>query len=79
MPMKKLEPIVPKVLFHWLKGSRFHTEKSEQLVFRSDVSRSQSDNLNACFKKLYDLIVEAGRSSIKRETPLGQVIKVKKL
>lgn len=71
--------MVPKILHPEIEGSRYYAENSESLVIQGDSSRSRTDNMQECYKKLHSLIVEAGRSTVRGETSKAQVEKVKSL
>ena len=77
--LKDLLPLVPDVLHQHIKASRFYAERSQALVIAADGSRKQGDNVDEAFTKLRDLIVDAGKKSIRGETSPEQAIKVKKL
>ena len=77
--MKDLLPLVPSILHQHIKASRFYAERSQALVIPADGSRKQGDNVEEAFMKLRDLIVDAGKRSVRGETSPEQVVKVKKL
>ena len=77
--MKDLLPLVPNILHQQIKESRFHAERSNALVIQADGSRKQGDNVEEVFTKLRDLIVAAGKKSVRGETSPEQVKKVKRL
>ncbi|KAM3422256.1 hypothetical protein BST61_g2618 [Cercospora zeina] len=70
---------VPKVMHAPISNSRYHAAKSDHLVIQADDSRKQSDNVNACFRKLHDLIVQAGRETVPGETSPEQMKRVEQL
>ncbi|KAF2214455.1 hypothetical protein CERZMDRAFT_37911 [Cercospora zeae-maydis SCOH1-5] len=70
---------VPKVMHAFISNSRYHAAKSDHLVIQADDSRKQSDNVNACFRKLHDLIMQAGRETVPGETSPEQMKRVDQL
>lgn len=62
-----------------IQSSRYHAAKSNDLVIQADDSRKQTDNVNACFRKLHELIVQAGRQTVPGETSLEQSKRVEGL
>ena len=48
-------------------------------MIQSDESRKQGDNVTACFRRLHDLIIEAGRMAVPGETAAGQSERVEML
>ncbi|KAL9638294.1 MAG: hypothetical protein Q9204_001553 [Flavoplaca sp. TL-2023a] len=79
LPLRELLPSVPNLLHNQIKASPYYAQKSDTLVIQADSNRKQSDNVDACYAKLQDLILTAGRSSIKGETSPEQAEKVKRL
>ncbi|KAM5445936.1 hypothetical protein MaudCBS49596_007005 [Microsporum audouinii] len=79
VPMSSLLPLIPKILHPSIRLSRYYAENSQALVIQSDDSRKQSQNLNACFDKLTDMVAEVGRAVIPGETSPEQKRKVEKL
>ena len=77
--MKDLLPLIPNVLHQQLLASQYYAEKSHSLVIKSEESRKANENTQKCFEKFRDLIMTVGKSTIKGETSLEQVAKVKKL
>ncbi|SMY28682.1 unnamed protein product [Zymoseptoria tritici ST99CH_1A5] len=70
---------LPSLLHDPLLRSRYHAPSSSSLVIQADDSRKQADNANACFKKLHELIVQAGRETVPGETSPEQVKRVEML
>lgn len=62
-----------------IQSSRYYAAKSNDLVIQADDSRKQTDNVNACFRKLHELIVQAGRQTVPGETSLEQSKRVEGL
>ena len=48
-------------------------------MIQADDSRKQNDNVNSCFRRLHDLILEAGRQAVPNETSVEQVKRVEDL
>jgi peptidyl-tRNA hydrolase ICT1 len=48
-------------------------------VIQADDSRKQNDNVNSCFRRLHDLILEAGRQAVPNETSVEQVKRIEDL
>lgn len=72
--------MVPKILHSEIEGSRYYAQNSKSLVIQGDGSRSRTDNMQECYKKLHALIVATGRSStVRGETSQAQIEKVKGL
>jgi len=71
--------ILPNLLHQHILTSRYHAAKSSDLVIQADDSRKQNDNVNACFQKLSQLIVEAGREAVPNETSPEQLKRVEQL
>ncbi|KAF7196078.1 hypothetical protein HII31_02479 [Pseudocercospora fuligena] len=79
IPMSVLLQRVPKLMHGTIQSSRYHAAKSDDLVIQADDSRKQNDNVNACFRKLHELIVQAGKDNVPGETSQEQVERVKEL
>lgn len=79
IPIPSLLQRIPKPLHQSIVTSRYHAAKSNDIVIQADDSRKQTDNVNACFRKLHELIVHAGRDSIPGETSQEQVKRVEQL
>lgn len=62
-----------------MRSSRYYAANSNALVIQSDDSRKQTDNVHACFRKLHQLIVDAGTSAVPGETSEEQKERVRKL
>ena len=48
-------------------------------MIQADDSRKQNENVNDCFRKLHELIVQAGRDAVPGETSLEQRQRVEDL
>ncbi|KAK2763786.1 hypothetical protein FQN54_009403 [Arachnomyces sp. PD_36] len=80
IPLSSLLPLLPPILHPPIRSSsRYLAPQSESLVIHSDESRKQSQNLDACFGKLYDLLVGAGKGAVRGETSEGQRRRVREL
>ncbi|SMR60230.1 unnamed protein product [Zymoseptoria tritici ST99CH_1E4] len=79
IPLSSLLPRLPSLLHDPLLRSRYHAPSSSSLVIQADDSRKQADNANACFQKLHELIVQAGRETVPGETSPEQVKRVEML
>lgn len=79
MPISALLQRVPALLHQPLRQSRYLAAKSDDLVIQADDSRKQADNVNACFRKLHELIVQAGKETVPGETSPEQVKRVEQL
>ncbi|KAK4611994.1 hypothetical protein CLAFUW4_12665 [Fulvia fulva] len=79
IPTTSLLNILPKVLHSSILTSRYHAAKSNDLVIQSDDSRKQNDNVTGCFRKLHELIVQAGRDAVPGETSVEQTKRVEQL
>ena len=62
-----------------LLNCRYYAAKSNDLVIQADDSRKQADNVNACFRKLHELLIHAGRETVPGETTLEQTKRVERL
>ena len=71
--------LIPEILRPKIEASSYYAENSKSLVIQGDGSRDRANNVLECYEKLHALIVVAGRSSIRGETSLAQVEKVKNL
>ncbi|KAK4496925.1 hypothetical protein PRZ48_011374 [Zasmidium cellare] len=79
IPISSLLPRIPKLLHSSIVSSRYHAAKSNDIVIQADDSRKQNDNVNACFRKLNELIVQAGRDNVPGETSQEQIKRVEQL
>ncbi len=79
LAIKDLSHLTPSIIHEALVASQYYAAKSEALIVQADSSRSQSDNVEECFRKLYQNIMKICRSMIKGETSPDQVRKVGKL
>ncbi|KAJ4341055.1 hypothetical protein N0V87_002096 [Didymella glomerata] len=79
VPLGALLNHVPTALHAELSRSRYVAARSNDIIVQADDSRKQNDNAHACYKRLYDAIVEAGRSAVPNETSAEQQRHVKNL
>ena len=77
--MSSLLQRIPKLLHGPIETSRYYAAKSNDVVIQADDSRKQNDNVNACFRKLHELIVQAGRQTVPGETSPEQTKRVEAL
>ena len=76
---KKILPMIPKILHPQIEGSRYYAANSQSLIIQGESSRNRNENVEECYKKLHDLIIAAGRATVRGETSQGQKEKVKSL
>lgn len=79
IPTSSLLERIPKLLHQPILASRYRAAKSNDIVIQSDDARKQNENVNACFRKLHELIVEAGRETVPGETSPEQKKRVEQL
>ena len=79
VPLGALLNHVPAALHEEISRSRYVAAKSNDIIVQADDSRKQNDNALACYKRLYDAIVEAGRNAVPNETSAEQQRHVKNL
>lgn len=77
--MKDLISIVPSMLHRQLRRSQYYAPNSESLVIQADSHRKQRDNVDQCFQVLRDLILTAGKITVRGETSPEQKARVKGL
>lgn len=71
--------LLPTPLHEPILASRYHARNSGDIVIQSDTSRNQADNALACYRKLLDLVREAGQESVPGETSVEQLQRVEQL
>ncbi len=59
--------------------SRYHASNSGDIVIQADDARKQAENVNTCFRKLHELLVQAGRDTVPGETSPEQKKRVEGL
>ena len=79
IPTSSLLPLLPALLRPHILSSRYHAAKSNDLVIQADDSRKQTDNVNSCFRRLHDLILESGRAAVPGETSVETAKRVEQL
>ena len=79
IPTSSLLPLLPGLLHPYILNSRYHASKTGDLVIQADDSRKQNDNVNSCFKRLHELILDAGRQAVPNETSTEQINRVLEL
>ena len=79
IPTLSLLPLIPALLHPHILTSRYHAAKSHELVIQADDSRKQSDNITACFRRLHEVIVQAGKLAVPGETSVEQSKRVEGL
>ena len=79
IPTSSLLPLLPGLLHPYILNSRYHASKTGDLVIQADDSRKQNDNVNSCFKRLHELILDAGRQAVPNETSTEQIKRVQEL
>ena len=71
--------MIPRILHPQIERSRYYAANSRSLIIRGDSSRNRNDNVEECYKKLHDVIIAAGRATVRGETSQAQKEKVKGL
>ncbi|KAJ5410748.1 uncharacterized protein N7487_005107 [Penicillium crustosum] len=79
VPLDALLPLVPRLIHHSLRASRYATERTQCLVIQSDEERKQSNNVESCYDKLYQLLQSSAKEVIPGETSQAQRNRVQKL
>jgi peptidyl-tRNA hydrolase ICT1 len=79
VPLDSLLPLVPRLVHPTLRASRYAAERSQCLVIQSDEERKQSNNVESCFDKLYQLLQSSAKEVIPGETSQAQRNRVQKL
>ncbi|KAF3923457.1 hypothetical protein ABW21_db0207691 [Orbilia brochopaga] len=78
IPIRKLEAFIPAIFIKGLKQNpRYLASNDTEVVISSDSTRSQAANVDDCYQKLYDAIVNS--TTIPGETTDAQKERVKKL
>ncbi|KAF2723452.1 hypothetical protein K431DRAFT_219806 [Polychaeton citri CBS 116435] len=75
----ELLPLIPKIFHKPIVNSRYYASKTRHLVIQSDDSRKQNENVLGCYRKLNQLIEEAGRKTVPGETSPEQLKRVEEL
>ncbi|KAI5297063.1 hypothetical protein KEM56_005111, partial [Ascosphaera pollenicola] len=79
VPLSALVAHIPRPLYPHLLRSHHYTPSSHSLLIQSDESRKQSDNMDACFRKLLTVIRDAGKEAVPGETSDEQKRRVRGL
>jgi len=79
IPTSALLSHVPKILHPSLLSSRYHAARSGEMIIQADDARKQNDNVTSCFRRLHQLIEQAGRETVPGETSPEQMQRVEKL
>ncbi|EKV08832.1 hypothetical protein PDIG_66960 [Penicillium digitatum PHI26] len=79
VPLDALLPLVPRLIHLPLRASRYTAERTQCLVIQSDEERKQSDNVESCYDKLYQLLQSSAKEVIPGETSQAQRNRVLKL
>ncbi|PVH97678.1 hypothetical protein DM02DRAFT_597174 [Periconia macrospinosa] len=79
VPLDALLKQIPTLLHPQIRASRYVTSQSNAIIIQADDSRKQSDNAHSCYKRLFEAILEAGRTAIPGETSAAQAQRVKDL
>lgn len=78
MEVKDLLRLVPAPLHDAIRASSY-TTKSEFIVLKAEESRKQHQNIDLCYDKLYQIVVDAGNKSLPGVTSSAQKERVIKL
>ncbi|KAL4884644.1 hypothetical protein BJY04DRAFT_215106 [Aspergillus karnatakaensis] len=79
VPLHSLLPLLPRIVHSPLQNSRYYAARKHSLVIQSEESRKQSDNVDACFQKLHQLVKSTTESVVPGETSPEQRDRVRKL
>ncbi|OQO01563.1 hypothetical protein B0A48_12599 [Cryoendolithus antarcticus] len=79
LPLSSLLPLLPTLLHAPLRSSSYLAPSTGDLVISSDASRKQADNVENCYRKLYQLVEGIGRDVVPGETSVEQREKVVRL
>ncbi|KAJ5326770.1 Peptide chain release factor class I/class II [Penicillium brevicompactum] len=79
VPLGSLLPLVPRLLHQPLRDSRYHADRSQSLVIQADEERKQSNNVESCYDKLFQLLQTSAKAVIPGETTREQRDRVHKL
>ncbi|KAJ5338430.1 hypothetical protein N7452_005158, partial [Penicillium brevicompactum] len=78
VPLGSLLPLVPRLLHQPLRDSRYHADRSQSLVIQADEERKQSNNVESCYDKLFQLLQTSAKAVIPGETTREQRDRVHK-
>ena len=79
VPLDSLLPLVPPPIHPPLQSSRYTTQRSNSLLIQSDDSRKRTENIEACYDKLYQLLRSAAQEVVPGQTSAEQKNKVREL
>ncbi|KAE8148180.1 hypothetical protein BDV25DRAFT_21236 [Aspergillus avenaceus] len=79
VPLQSLLPLVPRILHHPLRSSRYFADRTQSLVIQSEESRKQAANVESCYEKLHLLLKNTAADLIPGETTQEQKDRVQKL
>ncbi|KAF2857817.1 peptidyl-tRNA hydrolase domain protein [Piedraia hortae CBS 480.64] len=68
IPLYTLFAHVPPLLHPLIKSSRYYAQRSNEIIVQADESRKQSENIEICFEKLHNMLLQSGREAIPRKT-----------
>ena len=77
--LSDLRGFLPPIVYEQLRRSRYVAARSNSILMQADGSRRQNDNLESCYRKLYQAIIEAADEVIAGETSAEQAKRVQKL
>ncbi|KAK5114314.1 hypothetical protein LTR62_002565 [Meristemomyces frigidus] len=72
LPTTSLLPLLPPLLHPAVLASRYYAPNTSSLVLQADESRKQGENVTACFRRLHEVILQAGREVVPGETSVEQ-------
>lgn len=78
-PLVKLAGIMPAIVHQKLASHPLYAQRSDCLIIQCDESRKQSENAQACLKRLYQIILATAHDVIPGETSDSQKNRVLKL
>lgn len=77
--VSELRSLIPPMVYQKLQRSRHYASNSNSLVLQADESRRQVDNVETCYRKLFDTIVETAQQVVIGETSAEQATRVQNL
>ncbi|KAF2018376.1 hypothetical protein BU24DRAFT_169648 [Aaosphaeria arxii CBS 175.79] len=79
VPLEALLKHVPSALHSEIRSCRYYAKRTDALIFQADESRKLHDNLDSCYAKLHQVVLDAGKSAVPGETSAEQKKHVKSL
>lgn len=79
MPVSALLSQIPTALHGEVKKSRFYADRAAALIIQSGDSRRRTDNVEACYRKLFEDVVAMGKAAVPGDTSAAQKKKVREL